>query len=465
MENVIREDLDQLNAVLTVQVPRSSYKATFESKIRDFRRKAQIKGFRKGHTPETLVRKMYGEALLAEVVQEEINRRLQEYLEAEKPNFFGEPLITEEQDALRFDISELPDYQVRFELGLIPEFELRGLGTSTSISLPRVRVSEEEIDKHIAMLRRRHGQREEIAEGQVQEMDQVELHLEEWENDQKKEGGVHAHTTFLVNELMVDALREKLLGKTIKDTVRFDPYQAEKNADEATVRKYILHLEEDAPATSRDFLGRIDKIVRVTPADLDQAFYDQAFGPGQIADEAAMRELVRGQLEQSFAEPVREFVQVLMKVSLLESNTIPLPEAFLRRWVTTRAREANETEDWDDEKLRRFYLDLRWSLIRDKVLEIGQVEVTDQDILEEYKKKLREYFGGSADEALLDQLAPRALSDKEFRGKLTDQVLRDKLAGVYLQQVSLDQEDIAPDNFREWMDKAYQEVEKRFLAL
>lgn len=465
MENVIREDLDQLNAVLTIQVPGSAYKPKFEQKLRDFRRKAQLKGFRKGHTPEGLVRKMYGEALLAEVVQEEINRHLQDYLQAEKPNIFGEPLVTEDQETLRFDIRELPDYTIRFHLGLVPEFTLRGLDDSSLIALPRVRVSEDAIDRQVGVLRRRFGAREELAEGVVQDMDQVELHLEEWEDGQKKPGGVHTHTTFLLNEQMEDTLRGTILGKSKGDTFRFDPYTAEKNADEATVRKYILHLDEDAPETSRDFLARIDKIVRVTPAELNQDFYDQAFGPGSVADEAAMRERVREQLEQSFSAPVRELAEAFVKVVLLEANDIPLPESFLQRWVKTRAEEAEETDQWDEEKLRRFYLDLRWSLIRDKVFVAEGLSISEEEIMEAYKAKLRGYFGGNADEALIAQLAPRALSDKEFRGKLQDEVYAEKLTAACLAKVRMQQEEIGPDDFQDWMNKAYTDLDARFRAL
>lgn len=465
MENVIREDLDQLNAVLTVQVPGSLYKPKFEKKIRDFRRKAQLKGFRKGHTPEGLVRKMYGEAILAEVVQEEINHQLQGYLEAEKPNIFGEPLVIKDQETLRFDIQEMPDYTIRFQLGLVPEFTLRGLDESAVIALPRMTFSAEEIDQQIGVLRRRFGAREEIADGVVQDMDQIELHLEEWEDGQKKPGGVHTHTTFLINELMDDALRDTILGKAKGDTFRFDPYTAEKNPDEASVRKYILHLEEDAPETSRDFLARIDKIIRITPAELNQNFYDQAFGPGAVADEAAMRERVRNQLARQFSGHIRELAEAMVKVVLLETNTIPLPEAFLQRWVKTRAEEAEETDQWDEEKLRRFYLDLRWSLIRDKVFESEGLRISEEEIMEAYKAKLRGYFGGEADEALITQLAPRALNDKEFRKKLYDEVYAEKLTAACLAKVGLKEEELAPEAFQEWMDKAYSDLEARFKAL
>lgn len=465
MQKVTREETGPLSARLTVHIGKSDYVSLFEDKLREFRKKAQLKGFRKGHTPEALVRKMYGESILADVVQSEINQRLQDYLKEAQPVFFGEPMLAEDQEGLRFNLDDLGDYRVHFDLGLIPEFALEGFEASQKVVLPRVKVPDADVDRQIGILQRRHGERTDLEDGVIEDMDYVELHLEEWEDGQKKAGGVHTHTHFLVNEQMSDTLREEMIGKKKGDTFRFDPYKAEKTADDAATRKYILHLEEDAPETSRDFLARVDKITRVTPAPLDQVFYDKAFGPGQVSGEADMRELVRQQMAQSFAPPIREYAEVLMKVEMLELNAMPLPEDFLRKWVVQRAQDDGEKEMWDEEKYRRFFTDLRWSLVRDKMLDLSDIEVQDEELLEAYKVKLREYFGGQADEQMLDQLAPRALTDKEFRGKLADEIVRHKLTGAWLARVTLKEEEMSPDAFRDWMNRAYEDVERRYKAL
>lgn len=464
MEKVVREDLDQLNAVLTVHLPSTHYQPLFEKRLKDFRKKAQLKGFRKGQTPEGLVRKMYGRSILAEVVQDEINKQLQEYLREERPLFFGEPLIAEGQE-LHFDLADFPDYALRFELGLIPEFELQGLDERTTLPYPRVELDESAIDKQLLTLRRRHGDRQEITDGTVEDMDYLELHLEEWENGEKKPGGVHTHTQFLVNESMAESLRNTLMGKAIGDTFHFDPYEAEIDASEEMTRKYILHLEEDAPATSHDFLGRIDKITRVTPAELNEDFYNKTFGPGIVQDEAGARQMLRDQVAKSFGDQLREYVLMQAKVNLLEANPLPLPEAFLRRWLLTSSQEKQDNEEWTDEKFRRFFLDLRWSLVRDKMIEDHQLQVTEEEVITAYKAKLNEYFGGSADPMLLEQLGPRILQEKEFRQQLEDQIFQNKLADLFREKVALQEEVLQNDQLNEWMNTIVKAMEARFEKL
>lgn len=465
MENVVREDLDQLNAVLTVQVPMNVYKPLFESKLKDFKRKAQIKGFRKGHTPEGFVRKMYGQSILAEVVQEEINKNLQAYLLEHKPTFFGEPILSADQPPMDFDLSNQHDYQVRFELGLVPEFELKGLDQSNILPLPKVSLSEAEIDEQVEALRRRHGEREEISEGTVQQMDYVELHLEEFEHGEKKTGGVHTHSHFLVSDQMTPYLQDLLLGKSLKDTFVFDPYQSEKNSTDHTVRKYILHLEENAPDTSNEFFARIDKITRVTPAAMDEEFFKKAFGPGSNQDESSMRELLKGNIQDSFEQQSDDYILAHMKISLLAANPIPLPEGFLRRWVVNSDMAEKDPEEWTEDKFRRFFFDLRWTLIRDKIIENYDIQVNNEEVITAYKHKLTSYFGGNPDPALMDALAPRVLEDKEMLGKISEQVINDKLIQIFKGQVQINEEQLNPDKYKNWIESAFDRLNDQFNSL
>ncbi|MBP6184884.1 MAG: hypothetical protein KA479_08060 [Saprospiraceae bacterium] len=465
MENVVREDLDQLNAVLTVQVPMNVYKPIFETKLKDFKRKAQIKGFRKGHTPEGFVKRMYGQSILAEVVQEEINKNLQAYLLEHKPTFFGEPIISESQEPMEFDLAHLHDYTVRFDLGLVPEFELKGFDQSTTLLLPQVNFSESEIDDQVNNLLRKHGDRAELTEGQVEHMDFVELHLEEWENGEKKQGGIHTHSSFLVSDQMTPYMRDLMLGKSIKDTFVFDPYQSEVSTSREGVRKYILRLEENAPETSNEFFARIDKITRVTPALLDDAFFKKAYGPDTDMNEATLRETIRKNLSDTYAQHGGDYIMAHMKISLLDANPLPLPEGFLRRWVTTADLDDKDPEEWTEEKFRRFFLDLRWTLIRDKIIERKNLQVSNEEVVAAYKEKLVGYFGGNPDPAMMDALAPRVLEDKEMISKISEQIIQDKLAEAYKEEVTIQQEPLTIETYKNWIEEAFDKLNQQFNSL
>ncbi len=464
MENVTLEKQDELNGVISIRVPYDDYKPRFEAELHKFRKKAQLKGFRKGHTPLSLVKRMYGQSILADVVQERINNQLQAYLVETKPNFFGQPILQETQEPLDFSLDYTADYNVNFEMGLVPEFELQGMDAKAVLAVPVVEITEAEVDEQVDALRRRHGERQEMEGEPVGEMDHIELHLEEWENGAKKEGGVHTHTHFLINERMSDDLRKKILGKNIKDTFVFDPYTAEKDATEAYIRKYVLHLEETSPPTSHEFMARIDKIIRVTPAELNEDFYVKAFGPGQIQDEAGMRDFLKGKISEQYDQQIREYMQDQMRVDLLKANRIPLPESFLRRWVATneQEKEQEEKKEWTNEQYHLFFEDLRWSLIRDKVIRDHKLQVTEAELVADYRTKLLEYFGQMQDEAMLDQMSQRVLQDEETRQKLADQIVQTKVVDVYRNTVKVKEEKIKPEGFRPWMEKAYSAINAYF---
>ncbi|MEZ5032534.1 MAG: trigger factor [Saprospiraceae bacterium] len=464
MENVTLEKQDELNGIISIRVPYEDYKSRFESELQKFKKKAQLKGFRKGHTPMSLVKRMYGQAILADVVQERINTQLQEYLMETKPNFFGQPILQDTQEPLDFSLDNTSDYLVNFEMGLVPEFELQGMDSSTTLPVPKMAITEAEVTEQIESLRRRHGAREEMTDQPVGEMDHVELHLEEYENGQKKEGGVHTHTHFLVNERMSDDLKAKLIGKNLKDTFTFDPYTAEKDATEEYIRKYVLHLDEEGPATSHEFFARIDKIIRVTPAELDEEFYTKAFGPGQIQDETSMRTFLQEKIQEQYDQQIKEYMQDQMRVDMLKANRIPLPESFLRKWVASNEREkdAEEKKEWTELQYFLFFEDLRWSLIRDKIIREHELQVTEAELVADYREKLLEYFGQMQDQSLLDQMSQRVLHDEETRQKLADQIVQKKVVEVYAGQVTRQEETITPEGFRPWMEKAYSSINAYF---
>ena len=464
MNPVVRQDLDALNAVLSVSLPANDCKRIVEEKLKDFKKKAQIKGFRKGHTPEGLIRKMYGQSILSEVVFDEMNKRLQDYIREERPLFFGQPILSDEQEPLEFDINNIGDYTMRFDMGLVPDFELKGLDSSHSVTIPDVQFGDKEIDQEVEHLRRRFGDRKDLEDAVIEENDYVELHLEEWENGEKKPDGVHTHTHFLINDRMGDDLRQQMLGKKIKDKFQFDPYQAEKGATRESVRKYLLNLPEDAPETSHEFLARIDKITRVSPAELNQELFDKAFGPGIVTDEASMREQLRQQVANVYKSRVEDYLSTYMRVNLVAANKMPLPEDFLRRWMLTSESGKPEDEDWDDEKFDRFFRDLRWTLVREKIQEKFDLDVNEEDILEVYKEKLTQYFGGNPDPQLIEAIAPRVLQDKDMRGKMAEEAMQRKVFLAFRDNVNLQTKSMSVEEFRDWFETANEELERQFLA-
>ena len=168
MAKVVREDIDDLNALLKVELSKEHYEAKLKSELNKYRKKAHIKGFRKGKTPMGFIKKMYGTAVLAEVINESLQTAVSSYISEEKLNILGQPLPVEQEEELTFDVNDLQDYNFSFELGLAPEFELQGIDSSSEFTRYVAEIPESMIDEDLSNARKRGGEQTSV-EGAIEE--------------------------------------------------------------------------------------------------------------------------------------------------------------------------------------------------------------------------------------------------------------------------------------------------------
>ncbi|MEL6926044.1 MAG: trigger factor family protein, partial [Bacteroidota bacterium] len=273
MSKVVREDIDQLNATLTVTLSPSDYEPKFKSELKKYQQKAHMKGFRKGKTPMGMIKKMYGRGLLAEVVNEMLQKEIYEYINNEKLDLLGQPIPSDEQANVDFDVRDLSDFEFRFDLGLAPEFEVKGADSATTVDRYQVEVIDEPIETELEGARKQIGKRS-LPEDDIQENDLLKFNVEELEGDQVKENGWAATFSILLDRIANEDLRKELLGKKLGDKVRFNIFELESDVDEAYVKKYLLDMKEDEEVEVNPmFEGEIVEVSRNEPADMDQEFF------------------------------------------------------------------------------------------------------------------------------------------------------------------------------------------------
>jgi trigger factor len=461
MQNVVREDLDAVNVLLTVHVTKDDYKPVFDKKLKNLRQKAQIKGFRKGQTPMSLVTKMYGQGLLVEVVQEEINQRLSEYLESAGNAFLGQPLFNEAQEPLEFDLSDMKDYAVKFDLGITPSFELQGWDKSNQITIPEISDTEELINKQIELLRLQHGERVELTENDVtQSNDIIHVFLEELNDGQILENGHQTDTTFLLSDQIEAHFLDQVLGKPIGERFDFDPYAVEKNSKDDNVRKYILKLEDPQATTSRQFRGQITKIGRSLPAEVNAELFEKVLNkPG--ATEEELRNEIRDQVLKNAEKEIQEYVLTCNKANLLVVNDFPLPTDFLKRWFASRLEEDQQKPTKENSE-QAFLVDVKWTLIREKLLDKVDLTVTDEEIKEDYGQKIRQYLGGNADQQMIDSLKDTILNNKEMAQQIAQEISNRKTYQACLEYLDIRTEPVHSEAYSEWMNNAYDKLLARF---
>jgi len=291
--NVSLEKTDALNAKLTVEIAREDYEPKYNQALKDFQKKGTFKGFRKGKTPLGYIKKVYGEAALADAVNDLLQKTVAEYLTEQEVNFLGQPLPASDQGPILFDPKNLDNYEFVFDLGMSPEFELQGL--DGEVQRFDVTVPSEMIDSEIESYLKRLGTTVDTEE-QIEENDVIFIKATELEGGEAKEDGVEATFAVSVNDIADDELKASVLEMKQGGTFDFDPFTLEKDRDEAFVRKYMLSIEDQPEKeVTNTFKAEIERVQRAVPAEINQEFFDKLFGEGKVnSEEEARAEIEKG---------------------------------------------------------------------------------------------------------------------------------------------------------------------------
>ena len=445
MANVTREDIDDLTLALTISITKEDYQAKFKKEMEKHRQKSHMKGFRKGKTPMGLIRKMYGGAVLADTVNETLQHELFAYLSDEKLNYLGQPIPADGEMLSDFDPNNLVDYNLKFELGLAPEFDIKGISGADIYKRKMVDIPLESVTEDLEGIRRRLGEQAEV-DDVIGDKDLVKIQADELENGAKKENGWATSFQVLFDTQLSPVFSELIKGKKKDDEIQFKVSEVEKDRDEAYVRKYFLNVE-DADADTiigDDFTGKIISVSRIQPAEMNQEFFDKAFGDGKVSNETGAREEIKRQIEDYYKGSSDQMVYRDIQKMMLDNTTIALPEAFLKRWLKM-------TEEKTDEQLASdfptFANGLKWTLIRQKLIETHNLEVPEEEILEGFKTRIRSYFGGYGDELVVLNTANRLLQDKKQVDQMYQEMITEKLFKALAEEVTIEDEKLTKEAF------------------
>ena len=456
---VVREDIDALNATVKICIERADYEKKWMADLESQRKKAHMKGFRKGKTPLGFVKKMYGPSLLAENINKILQEKISSYILEEKLETLGQPMPSDEQEDFDFDVKDLKDFTFVFDLGLAPNFEVVGADDSNSFEKMVVDLPAKMIDDELDIARRRTGEQEEVEDG-IQDKDILTIKAFELnEEKERKEEGWESTFGIMAELIADDKLREHVYTLKKGEHFDFDIYNLEKDKDEAYAKKYYLHMDENnEKEVSNLFQGEIDRILRVKPAELNQEFFDKYFGKDKVKTEVEARDFVKEDLGKYFDKQSTSLLYKAIQDDLMEKNKLELPDAFLQRWLKS-VNENIEEETFQKEYVK-FADNLRWSLIKNKLAKAYEIEVKPEEIQENFMSKVRAYMGQySQDEAFLAQTAQRLMQDQEQVNRVYEEISAEKVfAGVH-DKVKISDKKVTVEEFNELVKVANESMQ------
>jgi trigger factor len=454
MSNVVRTDIDALNAVITVSLTKEDYLSKVNQDIKRYTQKMQRPGFRPGKTPTSLVKRMYGDSFVIEAVQEMMSNKLAEYLDQTKPEIFGQPILSENQEGINFDPKNPKDISFTFDIGLIPQFEVQGLD-GVAYDRYLVNVGEAKIDSEVENLLKRNGEESEV-DTNIQEGDMITLHVKE------QGGSLEKEDLLLSMNWLTDEMKDVFLTQKKGDNLTVNIFQLEKETTPQYVRKYFLGLEDsDEREINENFDVKIKFVKRQTPATLDQAFFDKNFGEGVITSVAEMRDMIRRSLGNNFNGQADALLLRDVQDGLIAANQFDLPNAFMKRWL--RTQNEKNTVETVEAGYEAFAQNLRWTLVRSKIAKSSNVMIDDEDLKEFYRNRIRGYLSGQAGggmEEMIESLVERVMGDEKQVSELYEEVMTEKTFEAMKSRVAIVDKPIGEEEFNSIMAAAQYEAAK-----
>ncbi len=454
MPTVVRQDIDNSSAILTVTVTREELKPKLDAELKKFRKRAPVKGFRPGQVPMDYIKKLYGSAIFGDTLNELLADELYAYLREHKLDVLGQPLPTEDQERFAFKISDpAPEYSVKYEVGLVPAFDIEGLDKKSVFERYAISNLAELAEEDLEFARKRMGERKEV-EDSILENDMVRLAAAELDGEQPKEGGLEVDISVLVKTVADEAVREQLLSLKKGDTLRFNARTLENHPKEAAYRKHILKLEADDDRVVGDmFEGSITEVIRLEEAEMDEAFFEGYFGNKDITTKEGAVEELKKNIEKFYDIRANALLMRSFQERLLENNKIALPDTFLKRWLRY-TNEGKLSEESIENAYPAFAENLRWTIIRDKIKTDFNVNVTEEAIKAAYAAKVRSYFGVNASipEYLIESSVERLMENKEDVENTRRDLELDKIFEAIRSQVTVKDKPIASDEFHKILE-------------
>jgi trigger factor len=446
--NITRENIDNVNAVIKVSIEKPDYEKTVEEKLKEYRQKADIPGFRPGKAPAGLIKKRFGNSVLLEEVNQMISQNLSKYLMEEKLQILGEPLASEKNQK-PIDWNNDENFEFAFDVALAPEIDVP-LSEDDKINYYTIQVSDDMINQQLDMIGSQMGQNKET--GEVKDKGMVRGDYAELDDEgQELEEGIRPQGVLLSIDLIKDEeIKEQFIGKKKGDVVIFDPVKAFENRHELGHMLNISH--EQAEELNSIFKFTITETLEFEKAELNEELYKKIYGEDtEIKSEEDLRNKLKEEIAVNLSHSSDQKFAVDVRDALIEKVNPELPEAFLKRWL--RVANKDVTEEQIENDFDSFLKDLRWQLIKNFLIKENELKVEENEAFDFAKQvahaQYSQYGIPNAPEDQLEAFAKMILEKPEEKERLYNKILEDKVIGVVKDKISLQNKEVTQEKFNE----------------
>lgn len=452
---ITKENLDSLNAIIKLEVKQADYLPKIDETLKNYRKRVDIKGFRKGHAPMGMVRKMYGNQVLAETVNDVLHHAVNDYIVDNKLDILGNPLP---KDGQQFDITidETKDFDFEYEIGFAPEFTLDYLEKTPTIEREVIKIDKKLIDEEVERMQKRYGKVEPVVD-KMEDDDMLTVLFEELDEEGNiKEGGIK-HSAPIALDMIKDSDTQKAVKKLKKDeAVEIDNLALAFDKTKDQTAKQLLGLEL-TPENLPKVKATLQTVKRVIPAEINEEFLQNIYGKdSDVKTEEDLRKKIEEDIAKYFDSQSDSKLYNKLAEELIEKTKMDFPDTFLKRWIKLTNEKPIPDEKLEEE-YPSFAKNLKWSLIVKKVSKENNVDVSMEEVrqrtADQIRQQMMQYGLTDLPEAEMKNFVDNMMAKKDHASQTRETLLEEKLFDYFKKQIKTKDKKVTLEEFQQQGNK------------
>ena len=433
-----------LMATITVELVAADYSEKVDKVLKDYRKTADVPGFRKGKTPMAIINKKYRTSVIVEEVNKLLQDELYKHISAEKVRVLGSPMPIDETP---IDWEKTEDFTFQYEVGLAPDFDVK-ITAKDKLNYYKIKADAKLVDGYCTDIAKRYGK---MSNPEVSvEGDLIFCAISQLDVDGNVMSNGISNEATVAMEYIADAkIKKQFVGVKKDDVLKVNVMKAFTNhADLGS----MLNVSHDAlhNLTSEEFQFTVKNINQLAPAELTTELFDKVYGEGKVKDVKEFKAKVQEEAEVQFVGESDRMLKNDIVTYFIEKLKLQMPDDFLKRWLVQTSEQPITMEMLATE-YDMYAKSLQWQLIENKILENYEVKVTQEDVLNQTKKligsQMKQYGQPEGDDAQLTDIATNILKNEEERKKIYDQIFDERTLVVYKENFKLTEKNVTYDEF------------------
>ena len=445
--NISFENSDKVNGLLTITVEEADFNASVEKTLKDYRKKANIPGFRPGQAPMGLIKRQFGASVRYDAVNKFVGEQLYKYIQDNNIQMLGEPLPSAKQETPA-DIEKPAPYTFVFDIAVAPEINMT-LDGRNKIDYYTIKADDKLINEQIEMYQSRAGKYEKAEEYNAELNDMLKGDLRELDAEgNTKEGGITVEGAVLMpSYIKVDEQKNLFNNAKPGDIITFNPRKAYPEG-EAEISALLKIDREVAKDLESNFSFQITEIQRFVKAELNQELFDQVFGEGTVKSEDEFRaKIAEGLKPQLEANSDYKFMLDVRTYCENKVGELTWPDELLKRIMLLNNKDKGE--DFVEKNYAESIKQLKWHLIKEQLVKANEIKIEDADVkaaaIEMARMQFAQYGMTNVPDEYVENYANELLKKREAVDNFVERAIDVKLAAALKSTVTLNNKEVTLD--------------------